>query len=355
MRLATPVFASALLLTAAVAAPAEAATTGFTSAPAPFFWPRSGLEAVSASGPADVWASGYQGYQGIDWSIPGFGAGTVHVLPPKAAVSRWDGRSWKNYDLPDFGGDGVVSDIAAGSPSNVWAVGRLRPNSSNDSAAYLAHFDGTAWKKVTMPETCLPTTPVADPAGDGLWVGCWQQTYRYQDGKWTQHDAGAPPDRCCIGVHEISVAPDRSAWAGTTWGLRRWTGSAWAKVEEVEKGVIVEQVLAIAADDVYIAGSKYTDASGQNPMFRHWDGRTWQDLKAEGGYGKLLHSSDGAVWKFIPNRWGGLYRLDGDSWTQVTVPVPSDGYLTDVASVPGSPVLWAVGKTKNVPVVARNG
>ncbi|TDB85162.1 hypothetical protein [Actinomadura sp. 7K534] len=329
---------------AAEPAPLQAAST-------PWLWPRSGLEAVSATGANDVWAVGYQGYQGIDWSVPLWGAGTIHVLPPKPAVVRWNGSSWRTYDPPGGGGDAVLQDVEARTPSDVWVTGTLRPH-TQQSAPYLAHWDGTRWQQVQGPdEWCAPRTPAADSTG--AWFGCGNDLYRWQDGQWTLQETGRPPNACCVAVTDISVVSDDNAWATATWGLLKWDGQTWSKVPDFDNGYRFTRVLAVSADEVWAVGLHNTGGlTSEQVMFR-WDGQTWQEIPTPPGDEALFRTGDGTVW-VLAGYWRHLHRLDGSSWTQVTVPKPDDGRITGGTGVPGSPELWLVGKTPNVPLVINN-
>ncbi|MFS2295395.1 MAG: hypothetical protein FWJ90_22300 [Actinomadura sp.] len=318
-------------------------------APTPWLWPRSGLEAVSATGPNDVWAAGYQGYQGIDWSVPGWGAGTIHVLPPKPVVVRWNGRSWKTYDPPGAGGDAVMQEIEAESPSNVWVTGTLRPH-GQQPAPYLARWDGTGWQQVQgPPEGCAPRAPAADSGG--VWFACGNDLYRWQDGQWARQETGRPGG-CCVGVQEISVLSDDSAYAASTWGLLKWDGQTWSKVPGFGDAQWTG-VLAVSDDEVWATGLRSTGGALAERFMVRWDGRSWQEAPRTPSNEVLIKTGDGTLWA-VQESWGELYRLDGSSWTKVTPPAPGDGRITGGTAVPGSPALWLVGKTPNVPVVINN-
>ncbi|KAB2339184.1 beta propeller repeat protein [Actinomadura rudentiformis] len=315
----------------------------------PWLWPRSGLEAVSATGPDDVWAAGYQGYQGIDWSVPGWGAGTIHVLPPKGAVVRWNGWSWKTYDLPGFGGDGVVREINAVAPDNVWVTGTLHPHDSSKLAPYVARWDGVTWHQVHKPESgCWPKKPAADSSG--AWFACGGGLYRWENGQWSKQEVGAP-NGCCMAVERISVVSDTSAWAASTWGILHWDGQRWTNVLKEEQTHWID-VLAVSDTDVWVKG-RYSGGSAYTQVSRRWDGQTWRDVPHTPSNEQLIRTGDGNLWA-LQTYWGDLYRLDGDTWTEVTLPVPADGNVTGGTAIPGSPALWLVGKSKNVPIVINN-
>ncbi|TDC83390.1 hypothetical protein [Actinomadura sp. 7K507] len=348
LRIAAVGIVGAGLVAGPPAAAAEPAP--LKTAPAPWLWPRSGLEAVSATGPNDVWAVGYQGYQGIDWSVPFWGAGTIHVLPPKPAVVRWNGSSWRTYDPPGAGGDAVLQEVEARTPSDVWVTGTLRPH-GRQPAPYLAHWDGTRWQQVQGPGNCAPRNPAADSSG--AWFSCGNDLYRWQDGQWTMQETGRP-DRCCVAVNEISVVSDDAAWAASTWGLLKWDGQTWSEVPVAGfDDARWIRVLAVSADEVWATGVRSTGGSTSERLMVRWDGRTWQEAPRTPANEALVKTGDGTLWG-VQEYWGNLYRLDGTSWTEVTPPTPDDGHVTGGTAIPGSPTLWLVGKTPDVPLVVNN-
>ncbi|GGU92846.1 hypothetical protein GCM10010182_05250 [Actinomadura cremea] len=349
---ATAALATVLASAGLFAAPAAAAEPPpLHASPTPLLWPRSGLEAVSATGPNDIWAGGYQGYQGIDWSIPGFGAGTIDVLPPKAVVTRWNGTYWQTHDIPGTGGDAAVAEVDAGSPSNVWVTGAL--HAFQDVAKhvpFVARWDGTRMREVPLPGGCAPRHPEADATG--AWFACGTTILRWENGRWTEYDAGAH-DNCCIAVNDIAALPEGPAWAATTWGLVRWDGRAWSEIAELPQDVFWYDVLALSEDEVWATGSEPGGTGFRNRVLYRWDGETWSRGPATPSNEELMRTGDGTMWA-VQGYWGELYRLDGDTWTEVEVPAPDDGHVTAATPVPGAPSLWAVGKTPDVPVVLNN-
>jgi hypothetical protein len=354
-RIAVPLLAAVTIagtVTGAASPPARAETaTEFRPAATPWFWPRSGLQAVSASGPDDVWAVGYQGYQAVDWSIPGFGAGTIQVLPPKAAMARWNGRTWQGFDPPGFGAHGKLFEVDAASPEDAWITGGIW-HSPEEAEPYLGRWDGTRWHRVQPPEGCGLSMPAADT--EGAWFVCGRDLARWEDGEWTLNDTGSP-DRCCIQIHQFSVVSQKSIWVAATWGLLHWDGERWTAVPEFE-GVITTSVVASSDTDVRATGYKYIDGANR-PIDLRWDGERWHSFPDAPGR-TLLRDGGGALWSYSALTYGDPYRLDGDTWTQVPLaevaPRPTT-QLETMAAIPGSEALWIVGATKDVPVVLTNG
>ncbi|MBE1532802.1 hypothetical protein [Actinomadura algeriensis] len=335
------------------AGPAAAAEPpSLHASPTPLLWPRSGLESVSATGPDDVWAAGYQGYQGFWWAWEGLGGTYVHVLQPKAVVTRWNGTSWQTHDLPGTGGDARAERIEAGAPGNVWVQGTLHPHHVfNGTAHYIARWDGARWRQVSLPSTdCRPRLEDADASG--AWFDCSGDVFRWEGGTWTRYDTD--PEGQSTGVSAISSLSAGSAWAATTENLLRWDGSRWSPAPGLPEGGYWYDVLAVSATEVWAAGLAPGDGGRKQVVYR-WDGAVWHEEAPRPSDGDdLYRAGDGTMWTH--NRWTGeLHRLDGGTWTPVDVPLPDDGEVNGVTTVPGAPTLWAVGETGDVPLVYRGG
>src|SRR5215469_16498887 len=86
---------------------------------------------VSADASNDVWAVG---------DCPG-------------VILHFDGTSWSRTVLKAalYGGPALKA-VAALSPSNVWAVGMVRPSASLNWRPVVEHWDGTSWSQVGSPD-----------------------------------------------------------------------------------------------------------------------------------------------------------------------------------------------------------
>src|SRR4051794_8749505 len=93
------------------------------------------LTAVDATGPADAWAVGSASKD-------------IQSAPLAPLVLRWNGTGWASTTL-SAPGSTALTGVDARTLSDVWAVG-----SSSDAAGpqpYVAHFDGSAWRRVATP------------------------------------------------------------------------------------------------------------------------------------------------------------------------------------------------------------
>jgi hypothetical protein len=92
--------------------------------------------AVDATGPADAWVVG-SGSRGGD---------SISSAP---IALRWNGRTWTSLPPPNPGYAGL-SAVEAIAPDNVWVAGRAQTE-INGMQPYIAHFNGTSWRRVATP------------------------------------------------------------------------------------------------------------------------------------------------------------------------------------------------------------
>lgn len=141
------------------------------------------LLSVSSSSGRDAWAVG-QGYtqdtfdhvpvvqhwDGHRWTsvrIPGagnWGLNQVEQVAPddvwvvgmdydtgQSLAVHWDGLRWTRTATPVFPESSVLFDIAARTPTDVWAVGWSRDTDRQRPAGLALHWDGTSWSEVPLP------------------------------------------------------------------------------------------------------------------------------------------------------------------------------------------------------------
>lgn len=141
------------------------------------------LLSVSSASGRDAWAVG-QGYtqdtydhipvvqhwDGRRWSsvrIPGsanWGLNQVEVVAPndvwvagvdydtgQSVAVHWDGHQWTRTPTPVFPDSAVLFDIAARTPTDVWAVGWSRDTDKQRPAGLALHWDGASWTQVSLP------------------------------------------------------------------------------------------------------------------------------------------------------------------------------------------------------------
>ncbi len=97
------------------------------------------LTGITATGPDDVWASGYES-----------NVNDTNFAEPY--LLHWDGNGWTLVKVPNKGTEGsLLSDVTALSPTDIWAVGQSGQN--NGSILSLTEqFNGKTWTVVPSPD-----------------------------------------------------------------------------------------------------------------------------------------------------------------------------------------------------------
>jgi hypothetical protein len=144
--------------------------------------------------------------------------------------------------------------------------------------------------------------------------------------------------------------------------VERWDGSSWngfVAPKVLSFSSVLEDVAAIAADDVWAVGSSF-----EQPSALHWDGKTWEEVALPqlnsryavlGGVDARAPNDVWAVGYYAEPFTGTgkpsislIMHWNGSAWS--TVPVPDKGkhddMLYDVSAIAANDV-WAVGYYKD--------
>jgi hypothetical protein len=173
--------------------------TGWTAIAAPGADAGSVLNAVSATGPGDVWAAGYTG-DDQPWLL------------------HYDGHAWRKVPAPPIAGKlwGEVDALAGTGPGDVWAVGRVVTTQSDPGHGLVLHWDGVRWQQVTTPATAGEVRGVA-ATRDGVLAagtdttGARAVSVRYGNGPHGAGTLGALLPGL-DGVDPVAVGSDRDGF-----------------------------------------------------------------------------------------------------------------------------------------------
>jgi hypothetical protein len=357
-----------LLVAAAVATPAQAATA-WTIAATPNRGNYSNeLFGTAALSPTSAWAVG-------SWY-------DVAMAAPRTLVQRWSGTAWSNVTSPNattFYNE--LRDVDATSATNAWAVGYANGSSGVNGAprnTLAMRWNGTAWSIVATPQPGTQTRELygvkAFSAADAWAVGWYYETsftaealtMHWNGSTWSQAPAPGPGTRGNSLAAVSGVAPD-DVWAVGTYndtgdarGLvhplaMHYNGATWAStpMPQTAAGGYLRSVTALASNDVWAVGSKNGYST---PVAYHWNGSAWTEVPTappggSGGnnlfYGVAGTASD-QVWAVgYRSVTGGaqplVQRWNGTTFVNETVPLPPiSGQLYAVAATTG-PAVFAAG------------
>ncbi|MBE1535776.1 hypothetical protein [Actinomadura algeriensis] len=375
MKITRTKYAPAVLTTGlaiALAGPATAAQadTGWTERPAPFTLGTSALSTVTAAGPGAVWIGGYQ-WRYSRTHFPCLGTYCPTHVHQNPVLQSGTGSSWSWNSTPGMPGAGQIIGVDAVSATDVWAAGRRdRSDGLGCGTAYVAHNGGDGWSELPAPDDLVCLKDIDGDAA-GAWVagapGTAQErvsVYRWSGEGWAPHDPGSTR------IVDIEAHASDDVWAvgtdseyGNEAFAAHYDGSEWRDMTPPQlKGTssALTSVLARAADDVWVIGRGRDKDGPTEARSYHWDGTAWQEVPVPDADrphldGPLVEDGTGGLYTIDAPRSTtddvALMRYSGGTWTRETVAAGAGARLYDLAHVPGTRTVLAVGARDGKPLV----
>jgi hypothetical protein len=354
----------------------------------------SQLNGVSAAAGNDVWAVGEEGtnafslhWNGSQWSsvptpsrgysttlrsVSATAAGEVWAVGDSGSDSialRWTGSAWAEAPAPDPGFSFLdLNGVTTLSATNAWAVGVY--DVSGSWRTLTMHWDGASWALVGSqspdPHLNLLAGVTALASGEVWTVGWtfgggtlalhrtgpdWTQTVTANEGTG-DNVLNAISARTPQDIWAVGDAEDHSL-------TMHFDGSAWTVVPSpnLQYGIRLEDVVAIAADDVWAVGWTGSNNFDDQNIALHWNGTTWMIVPTpQPGEGTdRLFAIDATgpndVWAtgFYENEFdqyrSSIFHWNGTNWSNVENNCDVYGGLTGVTLL--SPLEgWAVGNAE---------
>jgi hypothetical protein len=219
------------------------------------------------AGPGDDFLTGVAAVAANDaWAV---GVRTRTSGGHAPLVEQWDGTSWSIVPSPRHHGSSEtsLSDVAAVSSTDVWAVGTYYAGQKHQYQPFAEHWDGNLWSKV----------PVASP---GVNFSLSSLTAIATDDVWA------------VGYSSSGGGPFADHWNGLSWSVVATTNPG---PNSLLLGV------AVAGDSLYATG--VADPGPENTLAEMWTGASFQVMSTPNVNGdtfdNVLHraASDGTtVW-----------------------------------------------------------
>lgn len=287
------------------------------------------------------------------WAV---GAQTYHD-PSRPLAYHWDGTGWTEMVTP-HARDQVYSTLAGvsiASANDVWAVGS-GTNNFNDYRPLAVHWDGTSWRRAHVSPAMSDLTDVEAFAEDAWAVGTGGTGLVRWDGtSWDVADAPA------LGaLYAIDGTSPTDIWAvgGGNGGVlvEHWDGAAWSAVRAPEPagaGASLGGLSALAPDDAWAVGDEYVGGR-LHGFVERWNGTRWRVVPAPTSLRRVLDvvalaHDDVWVAGYSPQNdyrsRPDLFHWDGTAWSEVPVPHPDSAYAEILQGVGGTAAtgMWAVG------------
>ncbi|GAA4637549.1 hypothetical protein GCM10023196_091790 [Actinoallomurus vinaceus] len=302
-------------------------------------------------------------------AVPGK-EGALMFKPLLLAKDERTDQGWKVVSIPDDTTYNRINAMSTRGPDDAWLVGDNDTRAGSGNAILTEHWDGTAWYKVTAPVPADTVSAgflsVAAVGPNDAWAAGWRQTQdsvpgllEHWDGTaWNQAALPAGTDDLILNAVAATAADD--IWVAGYHNstdqpaLLHGDGHSWQLVNLPKTGRYGElNTLAVGGrNDVWAAGrTALTATDGGSPLLEHWNGRSWQAVKAPGTgevRGAALTSRgltlvgdhlDGPA----PYGW----RFDGTQWESLGLPTFGSENTSLLAVADTRDGLVSVGAYKN--------
>jgi hypothetical protein len=150
-------------------------------------------------------------------------------------VEHWDGTSWSVVSSPAFKGSlDVIYGVSADASNDVWVVG---------NPGLILHFNGTSWSRTVLPPAryggpALFAVTALSPSNVRA-VGMvrpssafeWRPLTEHWNGtSWSQVSSPDPNQKIGYNLRGIAAISASDIWAAGTTGIENWNGTSWSIV-----------------------------------------------------------------------------------------------------------------------------
>ncbi|MBO2455506.1 hypothetical protein J4573_51105 [Actinomadura barringtoniae] len=353
MRGVRRILLSAVLVAGVVSVPmpAQAAPpNGWREVGLPFLWSRRTLGFVEAAGPSDVWIAGAQGQVAIPQPTGG-----VLWTPGNPVVRRLKDGAWHEYPLDGWPGWAQVTGLSQ-SGDDVFVTGPSDP-------PYVARFDGTRFKPVSLPAGARRVYVRPGPGGTWAVSGQWHDRalLRWVDGAFQKVELPAGyllHDVVAVGPNDVWAVGRQGEGDATRPASLHWNGKTWTSYPVPDLGFYdsLYQVFATSSGEVWASDTSFENTGTLTTLLR-WTGSAWVKVKVPQEAQSPL-ASDGAGRLVLPGSTstgtGAVFRWTGSGWQTTEFPSSPNTRFFDVDGAPGTSALWTVAQRDLTPVMQTN-
>lgn len=226
------------------------------------------LTSITAISTTDVWAVGQTVVQS---SSP--------VAQTQTLIEHWDGQRWQIVPSQNviLQATNTLTSVTAVSANDVWAVGLVDLVTSQSGTPrtqpLIEHWDGQDWHIV-------PSANVGATGGSLFSVAAISKDNVWAVGSdiehWNGHTWSVVASPTIAGsLTGISAAGANDLWSVSNVGaIEHWDGQRWQLVTGTSHQVL-NAVLALAPNNVWVAGSLQKGSTKSDTLLEHWNGQRW--------------------------------------------------------------------------------
>ncbi len=274
----------------------------------------SGLSAVSAVSPTDIFAVGsdsagplIENFNGTSWSqvtspaVSGGALSGVSALSSKAVwavgesttgplVEFFNGTSWSVQTTPTLSGGGTLNAVDALSATNVWAVG------GSTSGDLIEHFNGTSWSVVAAPAsnakaslTGISAISSTDIFAVGTGPKSIDTLLQFNGTRWSAFSNTIAGSDATQAVDAISAT---DIWVVGDSGIWNFNGTSWSQL--ATPNVFVNAISSSATNEVFAVGNTPPAAGDATTFVDQWNGTSFSPVTSANP-GNDANSLDGVA------------------------------------------------------------
>lgn len=273
-----------------------------------------------------------------------------------------------------------LTGLSRGLDGTVWAWGDRQPRNA-PRQALVEHWDGSAWRVLSLPRGYLDVVGLAAPSVNDVWLavgGLRDERLLHWDGQGWQSYPGLGFGYTTEATNTLLALSARDVWAvGSRIG--HWDGRSWTVVRMPGLGAAVQDlqlrlIRGATPDDLWALGDyrrfrKATSASvteraplGWEQCLLHWDGLRWSRMpwpttqlatnpRDMITIEDVAVAADGSVW-CTGNRWFGPDNT-GDLWVPIVLRLQAGRWQVMASSArPGLPADWRQLLSKSISLVS---
>ncbi len=233
---------------------------------------------------------------------------------------HYDGASWTPHAAWPANTD--VQDLWGFAPNDLWAVGNNK----------VFQWNGSAWREVAIGPSAsqVDLNAIWGVSARDLWVGGGinGEAFHYTGTTWIRTITQA------VIIQDLWGSAANDVWAAGQFGLSRWNGTAWMKVDSNDV-TSPSGLWGFGANDVWVAGGFGT--------LSHWDGRKWTKTPYDednhfGDHVALWGRATDDLWAVGEN--GIVSHWKGTKWSSSNL--SETVYLGGISGSPAGDI-WIVG------------
>jgi hypothetical protein len=285
-------------------------SSGFTVVSSPTVT-GSGLSAVSAVSPTDIWAVGSQpegstgqaplieNFNGTNWSqvnSPALsGVADLNGVSALSSKDVWavgsdngnplveffNGTSWSVQASSTITGGGTLNAVTAISPTDVWAVGNTGTGESR--GPLIENFNGTSWSVVQAPSShgaltsisAVSSTDIFAVGGGGKDVP--NEVLQFNGTTWSV----LPNTPDAVAVDAISAT---DVWVVGTGSIGNFNGTTWTQAAFSNGNTAndFDAISGTASNNLYAVGDGFSSSNGLQTGFgtiaAQFNGTSWSPV-----------------------------------------------------------------------------